>query len=70
MASRLPGETSMAFIWRELQIENASARKRVREALRDDDHETTKALRAMGVEYSVRGAGRTAKSFLVKHPLH
>jgi heme oxygenase len=41
--------------------------KKPQETLRDPEHRTTKALREIGVDYVVQGAGRGAKSFLVKH---
>jgi hypothetical protein len=41
--------------------------KKPQETLRDPERRTTKALREIGVEYVEPGAGRGAKSFLVKH---
>ena len=41
--------------------------KKPQETPRDPEHRTTKALREIGVEYVVQGAGRGAKSFLLKH---
>jgi hypothetical protein len=56
----------MSFIRRELALKQ-SAVKKLQEALRDPERKTTKALREIGVEYVVQGAGRGARSFLVKH---
>lgn len=66
MSNKLPGETPVSAIQRALSLK-PNALKKLREVLSDGDHRTTAALREMGVEYVVRGAGRGAKSFLVKH---
>jgi hypothetical protein len=55
----------MSFIRRELALKQGAVKK-LQEALRDPERETTKTLREIGVEYVVQGAGRGARSFLVK----
>jgi hypothetical protein len=65
MANRLPGETAMPHIQRELGLDRSKLKK-LKEALSKPDHPTTTALRNMGVGYVVRGAGRGSKSFLIK----
>jgi len=65
MANRLPGETAMPHIQRELSLDRSKLKK-LKEALSKSDHPTTTALRNIGVGYVVRGAGRGAKSFLIK----
>lgn len=65
MDHRLPGEAPMSFIQRELGVKPGGLKK-LKEVLRDKTHATTKALQAIGVQYVVRGAGRGAKSYLVK----
>jgi hypothetical protein len=66
MGNRLPGETPMSHIQRELGLQPDGMRA-LRTVLRDKEHATTKALQQVGVEYVTRGQGRGAKSFLVKH---
>jgi len=41
-------------------------RKDLQKVLRDENHPTTLALKAIGVTYGSEGKGRGAKSFLVK----
>ncbi|MBN8991881.1 MAG: hypothetical protein J0H42_26875 [Rhizobiales bacterium] len=65
MEARLPGKTPMSAIRRELSLSD-TALKKLREALGNKEHATTKALSALGVEY-LAGGGRGAKSFLAKH---
>jgi hypothetical protein len=65
-ALTLPAETAMSSVGRALVLKPEGLRK-LRAVLRDATHKTTVALREIGVEYVVRGAGRGAKSFLVKH---
>jgi hypothetical protein len=65
MTNRLPGETSMSHVQRELGLESPKLKK-LKEALSKSDHPTTTALRSLGVVYVVRGAGRGSKSFLIK----
>ena len=65
MANRLPGETAMPHIQRELGLDRSKLKK-LKEALSKPDHPTTTALRNMGVGYVVRGAGRGSQSFLIK----
>jgi hypothetical protein len=66
MSNRLPGETSMSHIQRELGLQPDGMRA-LRAVLRDATHNTTQALQQMHVEYVTRGQGRGSKSFLVKH---
>jgi hypothetical protein len=66
MTNRLPGETAMSYVQRELGLDHPPKLKKLKEALRKSDHPTTVALRNIGVSYIVRGAGRGSKSFLVK----
>ncbi len=65
MVNRLPGETAMPHIQRELGL-SPSKLKDLKAVLRDTAHPTTTALRNIGVGYVVRGAGRGSKSFLIK----
>lgn len=65
MTNRLPGETAMPHIQRELGLDRSKLKK-LKEALSKPDHPTTTALRNIGVGYVVRGAGRGSKSFLIK----
>jgi hypothetical protein len=65
MANRLPGETALSAIKRELGLGDGKLRK-LKETLRDVSHPTTEALAQIGVAYVVRGKGRGAKTFLVK----
>jgi hypothetical protein len=65
MSNRLPGSTAMPNIQRELGL-GTSKLKELKAVLRDASHPTTAALRDIGVEYVVRGAGRGAKSYLIK----
>jgi hypothetical protein len=65
MANRLPGETPMPHIQRELGLDRSKLKK-LKEALSKSDHPTTAALRSLGVGYVVQGAGRGSKSFLIK----
>lgn len=66
MQQRLPGETAMSAIQRELGLKQ-SAFGKLRTVLNDAKHATTVKLKEMGVDYVVRGRGRGSKSFLVKH---
>jgi hypothetical protein len=66
MSRRLPGETSLTTLQRELGLKPRGLAK-LREVLRDASHATTQTLKAMDVEYITRGKTRAAKSFLVKH---
>lgn len=65
MTNRLPGETAMPNVQRELSLSPLKLKK-LKEALRDSRHPTTIALSRIGVGYVVRGAGRGAKTFLAK----
>jgi hypothetical protein len=64
MANRLPGQTPLSLIKRELGLK-PNGMKALTACLRDAEHPTTKALEAMKVKY-VGGKGRGAKSYLVK----
>jgi hypothetical protein len=68
MENRLPGETPMSFIKSELGL-SASATKELREVLRNDEHELTKALALVGVRYVSSGRGRGSRSFLLKQSI-
>jgi hypothetical protein len=66
MENRAPGRTSMQVIARELSL-NTNAKKELQKNLRNENHPTTLALKALGVSYnSVPGKGRGGKSELVK----
>jgi hypothetical protein len=65
VTNRLPGETAMPHVQRELGLDRSKLKK-LKEALSKSDHPTTTALRNIGVGYVVRGAGRGSKSFLIK----
>ncbi|WP_038965410.1 hypothetical protein [Bradyrhizobium diazoefficiens] len=65
MAHRNPGRTYMNVIGREFSLK-PHQRKDLQKALRDENHETTLALRSLGVTYGSEGRGRGAKSFLIK----
>jgi hypothetical protein len=65
MAVRLPGETAMSNVQRELGLEPLKLKK-LKAVLSNSDHHTTTALRDIGVTYVVRGVKRGAKAFLIK----
>lgn len=65
MTNRLPGETAMPAVQRELSLTPLRLKK-LKENLRDNNHPTTVSLTKLGVAYVARGAGRGAKTFLVK----
>jgi hypothetical protein len=65
MVNRLPGETAMPHVQRELGLDRSKLKK-LKEALSKPEHPTTTALRNIGVGYVVRGAGRGSKAFLIK----
>jgi hypothetical protein len=65
MKNRQPGRTFMKTIAREFGLK-PHALKDLQKVLREENHETTLALKAMGVTYASEGKGRSAKSFLVK----
>lgn len=67
MANRLPGETPMPLIRRELGL-NERQLKRLKEVLRTKHHATTQELLRMGVHYEATRVGRGAKAFLIKEP--
>lgn len=64
MENRAPGRTSMQVIARELSL-TPNAKKELQKNLRNENHRTALALKAMGVTY-VASKGRGAKSELVK----
>ncbi len=66
MDNRGPGEVSMGSIQKEFCLSN-DAMKDLRKALRNAEHPLSKALAELGVAYVVTGAGRGARSYLVKH---
>jgi hypothetical protein len=65
MKHRDPGRTFMNTIGREFGLK-PHAVKDLQKTLRDENHRTTLALKAVGVSYGSEGKGRGAKSFLVK----
>ena len=65
MANRLPGETPMSQVQKELGI-TESGRKEIVKCLRESQHPLTQALAALGVSYTVTGKGRGSKSYLHK----
>jgi hypothetical protein len=65
MKNRQPGRTSMNTIAREFGLK-PHAKKDLQKVLRAENHETTLALRALGVTYGSEGRGAGAKSFLLK----
>jgi hypothetical protein len=65
MANRLPGETPMPQIQRELGLDRLKLKK-LKEALSKPDHPTTTSLRKIGVSYVGGGVGRGSKPFLMK----
>ena len=67
MGNRLPGETPMSHIQRELGLQPLMECGHCELFSAMKEHATTKALQQVGVEYVTRGQGRGAKSFLVKH---
>ena len=66
MNNRLPGETPLSKVQRELRL-SPTQLKNLKADLRDRAHATTAALAELGVDYVARGAGRGAKTYLVKH---
>jgi hypothetical protein len=65
MTNRAPGRASMTAVARELGLK-PNARKDLQKHLRNENHPTTLALKAIGVTYAVTGKGRGRKSELVK----
>jgi hypothetical protein len=65
MENRAPGRTSVNVIARELGLK-PNAKKDLQKNLRNENHPTTLALKAMGVTYAVTGKGAGARSELVK----
>jgi hypothetical protein len=65
MTNRAPGRISMTAVARELGL-TPNAKKDLQKNLRNENHPTTIALKAIGVTYAVTGKGRGSKSELVK----
>lgn len=65
MSTRLPGETAMSNVQRELGLDGSKLKK-LKAVLSKPDHHTTTALQDIGVSYVVRGVRRGAKAFLIK----
>lgn len=65
MKQRDPGRIFMSTIGREFGLKPYAV-KDLQKGLRDENNETTLALKAIGVSYGSEGKGRGAKSFLVK----
>jgi len=65
MTHRNPGRTSMSVIGREFSLK-PQQRKDLQKVLRDENHATTLALKAIGVTYGSEGKGRGSSSFLAK----
>ena len=65
MTNRNPGRTYMNAIGREFGLK-PQQRKDLQKLLRDENHQTTVALRSIGVTYGSEGKGRGSKSFLMK----
>jgi hypothetical protein len=65
MKNRQPGRTFMKTIAREFGLQ-PHALKDLQKVLREENHATTLALKAVGVTYGSEGKGKGAKSFLVK----
>lgn len=65
MANRSPGRAYMNLISREFGLK-PHQRKDLQKILRDENHATTLALKAIGVSYGSEGKGPGAKSFLIK----
>ncbi|ETR76982.1 hypothetical protein X566_04570 [Afipia sp. P52-10] len=66
MRNKLPGETPFSKIQRELSLK-AEGVKSLRERLRNPKSTLFQKLAEQGVKYVSLGAGRGAKSYLVKH---
>jgi hypothetical protein len=65
MTNRLPGETAMSHVQRELGL-NASKLKNLKATLSKPEHPTTAALRNIGVRYVGGSVGRNSRPFLIK----
>ena len=65
MTNRSPGRTYMGQISRQFGLK-LHQRKDLQKTLRDENHATTLALKALGVTYGSEGKGPRGKSFLVK----
>jgi hypothetical protein len=65
MKNRAPGRTSMTVLGRELGL-SLNAKKELQKNLRNENHPTTLALKALGVTYAATSKGRGGSSELVK----
>ena len=65
MENRAPGRTSLKVIAQELSL-NPNAKKDLQKNLRNENHPTTLALKAMGVTYVATAKGAGGNSELVK----
>jgi len=65
MREQLAGDTPLSAVKDALDL-SPSKLKDLRAALRNSAHHTTTALRDMGIQYIVRGAGRGSQAFLIK----
>jgi hypothetical protein len=65
MTNRLPGQTAMSHVQRELGLDGSKL-KRLKEALGKSEHHTSIALREIGVRYVGGGLGRGSRPYLVK----
>jgi hypothetical protein len=65
MTHRLPGETAMSHVQRELGLDRLKLKK-LKETLSKPDHPMTTALRKLGVSYLGGGVGRGSRPFLLK----
>ena len=61
MANRSPGRTSMSVVGREFGLK-PHQRKDLQKPLRDENHNTTLALRALGVTYQSEGKGEERRA--------
>ena len=68
MRAALAGETNLRD-WADGVGLSGKALKHLRHTLNDPEHDLTKSLAEIGVSYSVIGAGRGAKSLLIKRPI-
>lgn len=65
MENRLPGETAMTALQKELGLSSKS-KANLMETLRDPAHPLTVRLKELGVEYKATGKGRGARAYLIK----
>jgi hypothetical protein len=65
MENRLPGETAITTIQKELGLSDKGKTK-LMETLRDVAHPLTQKLAEIGVRYLTTGVGKGARSYLIK----